>query len=52
MRLCFLIQNLDSGGAERTVAGFANYAVNNGHQVDLVLYQNKILYLLLKFQKF
>lgn len=44
MKLCFLIQNLDSGGAERTVAGLANYAVNNGHQVDVVVYENKIFY--------
>ena len=44
MKLCFFIQNLDSGGAERIVAGFANYAVEKGYEVDVVLYQNKVFY--------
>ena len=44
MKLCFFIQNLDSGGAERIVAGFANYAVKQGYDVDVVLYQNKVFY--------
>lgn len=43
-KLCFLMQNLDSGGAEREIAGFANYAVEKGYEVDIVLYENKVFY--------
>jgi len=41
MKVCFFMYDLGSGGAERTVAYLANYAVNNGYDVDLVLYSNE-----------
>ncbi len=38
MKICFLIYDLGSGGAERTVAYLSNYAVKNNREVDIVIY--------------
>lgn len=36
MKICMLVPSLGSGGAERTVSYLCDYAVRNGHQVDVV----------------
>ena len=41
MKVCFFMYDLGSGGAERTVAYLANYAVNNGYDIDVVLYSDE-----------
>lgn len=41
MKVCFFMYGLIPGGAERTVAYLANYAVNNGHEIDIVLYSDE-----------
>ena len=45
MKVCFLIYDLGSGGAERTVAYLSNYAVTHETQVDIVVYgDSKTIY--------
>lgn len=41
MKICFIIQSLGTGGAERTVSYLANYGVNNGYEVDVVIYDEQ-----------
>lgn len=41
MRISFLISNLSSGGAERTVAYLANYFVRKGINADVLMYGTK-----------
>ena len=41
MRIGFLISNLSSGGAERTVAYLANYFAKEGIETDILMYGNK-----------
>ncbi|MBE5755401.1 MAG: glycosyltransferase family 4 protein [Clostridiales bacterium] len=38
MKVCFFLQSLGTGGAERTAAYLANYGVNHGYEVDVVIY--------------
>lgn len=46
MKVCFLINCLNPGGAERTVAYLSNYIVNNGADVDIVLFGDRGFYYL------
>lgn len=44
MKVCFLIQSLRTGGAERTVAYLANYGVDHGVDVDICIYGDTEIY--------
>ena len=37
MKICFLNYDLGGGGAERTISYLADYAVKQGHEVDVVV---------------
>lgn len=38
MKVCFLLSDLRCGGAERTIAYLSDWGVNNGYEIDVVLY--------------
>ena len=42
MKICFFIQWLKTGGAERNIVNLSNHFVNNGNCVDIVLLGNTI----------
>lgn len=37
MKICFAVNNMNSGGAERVVANLANIFVSNGHDVSILM---------------
>ena len=44
MRICLLVTNLGSGGAERTITYLADYGVKNNYDVDIVVLNNEAFY--------
>lgn len=37
MKICVFLYSLNSGGAEKIMVGFANYAIRYGHEVTILL---------------
>lgn len=60
MKICFLSYDLGGGGAERTISYLADYAVKQGHEVDVVVkvdvksydMDERVNYIPLKYKKF
>lgn len=45
MKIVFVMPNMGGGGSERVVANLANYYVNNGYEVDILLFSgNDVAY--------
>lgn len=44
MKISIIIPSLASGGAERQASALANYAVEHGHEVQMILYTDDIIF--------
>ena len=44
MRICLLVTNLGSGGAERTITYLADYGIQKNYKVDIVVLNNERFY--------